>query len=140
MHACKVVSTPLEQNVKLSSVDETKEVNGTFNRQLVGSLNYLTTTRLDISYSINILSQLMAKPLESHWMTAKKVLCYLKGTINFGLMYTDNCDVELTGYSDSDWARDIDDKKSTLGYAFNIGSRVVSWSSKKQPTISLSST
>ena len=102
MQECKAASTPLDQNVKLSSVDETKEVNGTLYRQLVGSLNYLTTTRLDISYSVSILSQFMAKPLESHWIAAKKVLCYLKGTVNFGLMYADNCDVELTGYSDSD--------------------------------------
>ena len=55
-------------------------------------------------------------------------------------MYVDNCDVELTCYSDSDWDGDIDDKKSTSGYAFNIGSRVMSWSSKKQPTVSLSTT
>ena len=74
MHECKAVSTPLEQNVKLSSVDETKEVDGTLYRQLVGSLNYLTTTKLDISYSVSILSQFMAKPLESHWVAAKKVL------------------------------------------------------------------
>ena len=66
MYECKAVSTPLVQNVKLSSVDETKEVDGTLYRQLVGSLNYLTTTRPDISYSVNILSQYMAKPLESH--------------------------------------------------------------------------
>ena len=82
----------------------------------------------------------MAKPLESHWIAAKKVLSYLKGTVNYGLMYSDNCDVELTGYSDSDWARDIEDRKSTLGYAFNIQSEIVSWSSRKQPIVSLSST
>ena len=73
-------------------------------------------------------------------MAAKKVLRYLKGTINFGIMYTDNCDVELTGYSDSNWDENPDDRKSTSGYAFNIGIGVVSWSSKKQPTVSLSST
>ena len=55
-------------------------------------------------------------------------------------MYTDNCDIDLTGYSDSDWDGNPDDRKSTLEYAFNIGTGVVSWSSKKQPTISLSST
>ena len=80
MQECKAASTPLNQNVKLSSVDETKEVNGTLYRQLVGSLNYLTTTGPNISYSVNILSQFMAKPLESHWIAAKKVLRYLKGT------------------------------------------------------------
>ena len=139
MHECKEASTPLEQNVKLSSVDETKEVNGTLYRQLVGSLNYLTTTRPDISYSVNILSQFMAKPLKSHWIAAKKVIHYLKGTVNFGLMYADNCDVELTGYSNLDQVGDIDDRKSTSRYVFNIGSGVMSWSSKKQPTVSVSS-
>jgi hypothetical protein len=140
MNEFKVVSTPLEQNDKLSSVDETKEAKCTLYRQLVGSLNYLTTTIPDIAYSVSILSQFMTKPLESHWVDAKKVLRYLKGTVNFGIMYTDNCDVELVGYSDSYWARNPDDRKSTFRYAFNIGTGVMSWRSKKQPTVSLSST
>ena len=73
-------------------------------------------------------------------MTATKVLRYLKGTVNFDIMYTDDCDVEFTCYSDSDWDGNPDERKSTSGYAFNIGIGVVSWSRKKQPTISLSST
>ena len=140
MSGSKPVTTPLEQNVKLYSVDETKEVNGTLYQQLVERLNFLTTTRPNIAYSMSILSQFMPKPLESHWVAAKKVLRYLKGTVNFGIMYTDNCDVELTSYSNSDWDGNRDDRKSTSRYAFNIGTRVVSWSSKKQPTVSLSST
>jgi hypothetical protein len=68
------MSTPLEQNAKLYNDDGTKETNDTIYHQLVGSLNYLTTTRLDIAYSVNILSQFMAKPFESHWKVAKKVL------------------------------------------------------------------
>ena len=80
----------------------------------------------------------MAKPLEIHWIATKKVLRYLKGTVNFDIMYTNNCDVELTGYSDSNWAGNTDDRKSTSGYEFNIGIGIVSWSSKKQPTVSLS--
>ena len=82
----------------------------------------------------------MAKPNDSHWIAAKKVLRYLKGTMNFGLLYTNKFDVQLVGFSDSDWAGNLDDRRSTTGYAFNIGSGVVSWSSKKQPTVSLSST
>ena len=66
MSESKAVSTPLDQNAKLSSLDETRAADGILYRQLVGSLNYLTTTRLDIEYSISILSQFMAKPLESH--------------------------------------------------------------------------
>jgi hypothetical protein len=73
-------------------------------------------------------------------MQQRQVLRYLKGTLDYGIKYTDASDVELTGYSDSDWAGNPDDRRSTTGYVFGIGSRVVSWSSKKQPTISLSST
>ncbi|XP_059075101.1 secreted RxLR effector protein 161-like [Cryptomeria japonica] len=140
MQDCKAVSTPFQQNVKLSSDSDATDFNGTVYRQMVGSLNYLTTTRPDIAYSINILTQFMAKPLESHWKAAKRVLRYLQGTIDFGIVYTNHLNVELTGYSNSDWAGDPDDCKSTTGYAFSIGSGVVSWSNKKQSTISLSST
>ena len=103
------------------------------------SLNYLTTNRPDIAYAVNILSQFMAKSSESHWNATNKVLRYLKGTMIFGLLYTDKFDVQLVGFSDSGWARNIDDRRSTSSFAFNIGSRVMSWSSKKQPTVSLSS-
>ena len=82
--------------------DGSKEADGTLYRQLLGTLNYLTTTRPDISYSVSILSQLLAKPCETHWKAAKQVLRYLKGTINFVLLYTDAFDVQLVGYSDSD--------------------------------------
>jgi hypothetical protein len=82
----------------------------------------------------------MEKPLESHWNVAKKVLRYLKGTLHYGIKYTDKSDVELTSYSDSDWVGNLDDRRSTTRYEFGIGSRVVSWSSKNQPTLSLSST
>jgi hypothetical protein len=107
---------------------------------MVGSLNYLTTTRPDIAYFVSVLSQFMAKILEIHWNVAKGVLRYLKGTIDYGIKYTDSFDVEMTGYSDSDWASNLDDRRSTTGYAFGIGSKIVSWSSKKQPIVSLSST
>jgi hypothetical protein len=85
MNTCKPISTPLKQNVKLNNNDDSKEVDGTLYRQLVGSLNYLTTTR-HIAYSISILSQFMTKPHENHWKAAKRVLRYLKGTIDFGLL------------------------------------------------------
>jgi hypothetical protein len=88
---------------------------------MVGSLNYLTTTRPSISYSVSVLSQFMAKPHESHWNAAKEVLRYLKGTLDYGIKYTNASDVELTGYSDSDWAGNPDDRRSTTGYVFGIG-------------------
>jgi len=73
----------------------------------------------------------MTKRLENHWMVAKCVLTYRKGTINFRIKCNDSFDVELIGYSDLDWARSLDDKRFITGYAFNIGSGVISWSIKK---------
>ena len=69
----------------------------------MGSLNYFTTTRPKIAYLVSILSQFMDKPHENHWKAAKRVLQYLKGTIDFGIEYTNDFDVELTGFSDFDW-------------------------------------
>eukprot|EP00253_Pinus_taeda_P035128 PITA_35128 len=107
------IKIKLSQNAKLYNDGGSKEVNGTLYRQLVGSLNYLTTTRQDIAYSVSILSQFMAKPRESNWKVAKKVLRYLKGTLYFGILYTDEYDVELASFSDSDWVGNPDDRRST---------------------------
>ncbi len=77
------------------------------------------------------------KPSQTHWKAAKRVLRYLNGTISVGLVYQGDSDV--LGYSDSDWARDIKDRKSTSGYMlFQIANGPVSWKSKKQVTVSLS--
>ena len=109
MDQFKSSTVPMQQNVKLYCDDGSKEVNGTMYRHMVGSLNYLTTTRHDIAYSVSVLSQFMAKPMEIHWNAAKAVLRYLKGTLDYGIKYTDASDVELIGYSDSDWASNLDD-------------------------------
>ena len=94
MDQCKSSTVPMQQNVKLSCDDGSKEVNSTMYRQMVGSLNYLTTTRPDIAYYVSVLSQFMAKPQESHWNAAKEVLRYLKGTLDYGIKYTDASIVE----------------------------------------------
>jgi len=82
----------------------------------------------------------MDKLLESHWKVVKNILRYLKGTINFGIKYPNDFGVELEGYSNSDWVGNHDDKRSTSGYVFNLGSMIVAWSNKKQPIGFLSST
>jgi len=101
MDKFKVSYVPMHQNMKLYYDDGSKEVNGTMYRQMVGILNYPTTTRLDIAYLVSVLSHFM-EPLENHWNATKGVFRYLKGTIDYGIKYTDSFDVELTGYSDSD--------------------------------------
>nr|KYP46081.1 Retrovirus-related Pol polyprotein from transposon TNT 1-94 [Cajanus cajan] len=80
----------------------------------------------------------MEKPRDSHWQAAKRILRYIKGTLTEGIFYDKDIDVNLVGYTDSDWAGDIETRKSTPGYAFNLGSGTVSWSSKKQQVVALS--
>ena len=110
MDQCKAATLPLQQNIKLQNNDGSKEIDATMYRQLVGSLIYLTTTRSDLAFAVSVLSQFMSKPLENHWVAAKGVLRYLQGTLDFGIKYTDSFDVRLTGFSDSDWVENLDDR------------------------------
>ena len=82
----------------------------------------------------------MSNPSKAHFATAKRILRYVKGTKDFGILYKANRDFNLTGYTDSDWAGSTDDRKSTSGYVFLLGNKAISWASKKQTTIALSST
>ena len=131
MEQCKTAAVPLQWNTKLQNDDGSKEVDATLYIQPVGNLIYLTTTRLDLAFTDSVLSQFMSKPLKTHWVAAKGVLRYLQGTLDFGIKYTDLFDVRLTSFSDLDWTGNLDDRQSIIGYAFNIGSRVIAWSNKK---------
>ena len=138
MQDCKPISTPAEGGIRLS-FDSTREpVNPTLFKSLVGSLRYLTFTRPDIMYAVGVVSRYMEKPKQDHFIAAKRILRYIKGTLNHGLWYKYSEDAKLIGYSDSDYGGDWDDGKSTSGYAFHVGSAVFSWSSKKQQTVALS--
>lgn len=108
-------------------------------RQLIGSLIYLTNTRPDLSYAISILSRFMQEPRYNHWNAAKRVLRYIQGTKDFGLLYTKTKIFILGGYSDVNFVGSIDDRASTSGYLMNMGSATVSWSCKKQATVATSS-
>eukprot|EP00253_Pinus_taeda_P033087 PITA_33087 len=123
---CSRLTTPMEQNLKFTSIEGKEFEDATKYRQLVGSINYLTTTRLDISFSVGILSRFMQKPCEGHWSAAKRVLRYLKETQDFGIKYTQVDNFKLIGYSDSDFDGDKENGVSTLGYAMSLGLGVVS--------------
>lgn len=138
MFSCKSVASPLVLNCKLSKDDGEKLVDPTPYRSIVGSLLYLTITRPDLAYSASFLSRFMNAPSTSHVGAAKRVLRYLKGSINFGIMFERNKDVKLEGYADSDWAGSIDDMKSTSGYVFSLGSGIFCWNSKKQSVVAQS--
>jgi hypothetical protein len=132
MVECNLVSTPMEQNLKLTSKYGNEFEDATKYRQLVGSLIYLTTTRPGISFVVGILSRLMQNPCEGHWSATKRVLKYFKGTQDFGLKYNKVYDLNLIRYSDSDFDGDKENGVSTSGYLMSLGSTTVSWRSRKQ--------
>ena len=143
MENCRPISTPLEPGkhfFKLSDDDEAFD-KGIY-QQAIGCLTYLSTvTRPDIAAAVGILSRFMASPTKDHWIAIKRILRYLKGTLNYGLKFSeDKDDIQVIGFADADWAGDINSRCSTSGYVFQIGNCTVSWSSKKQATIAKSST
>ena len=92
---------------------------------------YLISTRPNITCATSYISKFMEYPKDSHWKVGKRILRYIAGTTTYGLWYTASPDSMLTGYTDSDYAGSIDDRKSTLGYAFLFGKNLISWASKK---------
>eukprot|EP00253_Pinus_taeda_P021232 PITA_21232 len=136
---CKSVSTPMELNFKKLSGSAAWPIlaNPTEYRQLIGALMFLVNTRPDICFAVNTLSQQMVEPHHFHWVGAKNLLRYLLGTINHGLRYTAGS-VILRGYTDADWAGSVVDRKSTSGCCFNLGSTSISWMSRKQKSVALS--
>ncbi|XP_020266632.1 uncharacterized protein LOC109842134 [Asparagus officinalis] len=139
MNECNPVNTPVAIGMKLSREEDGHFVDSTLFKSLVGSLRYLTITRPDITYGVGLVSRYMETPNESHWLAAKRILRYIKGTLNLGLFYAYDENAQLVGYSDSDWGGDQDERKSTTGYVFYLGSTAFSWTSKKQGVVALSS-
>eukprot|EP00253_Pinus_taeda_P030966 PITA_30966 len=139
MEDCKPAPSPFQSGVKLSVSCTSPEVDATLYRQLVGKLLYLTHTRPDISFAVGLVACFLQNPRESHWKAAKRILRYVRGTIQFGIHYSAKATPLLVGFTDSDWACDPDDRKSTAGYVFTLGSGPITWACKKQAAISLSS-
>ncbi|XP_071714945.1 uncharacterized mitochondrial protein AtMg00810-like [Rutidosis leptorrhynchoides] len=140
MGESKPMTTPMEPNLKMKK-DQGKELKDVkLFRQMVGSLIYLTITRPEIAYSVDIVSQFMQCPTNVHLDAAKRIIRYVKGSIGHGLWYKKCDNVLLNGFVDPDWMGDANDRHSTSGYCFNIGSAVISWCSKKQDVVALSST
>jgi len=141
MENCKPVSTPMDGNAKLKRSEPSDEVFERYPYQnLIGSLMYLAvSTRPDIAYDVSSLSQLHTNYTTEHWIAAKRVLRYLKGTPDYGLTF-EKTGKDLVGYVDADWAGCPDDRRSYTGYTFIFGNGPVSWESRKQRTVALSST
>ncbi|XP_050896111.1 secreted RxLR effector protein 161 [Lathyrus oleraceus] len=137
IESCKLMLTPVEERLKLERESGGDLVNSTNFRRLVGSLGYLTATRLDIVYGVRLISKFMNSPRKSHWKAAKRILRYAKGIIDEGIFYFSSSKLELVGYTDSDWAGETETRKSTSGYVFHLGDGIFSWCSKKQQVVSL---
>jgi hypothetical protein len=144
MQDCKPRSTPCEPKPESADLGNEPIEPRKF-REAVGSLVYaMTCTRPDLCWIVTKLSQYLTKPLSMHWVMVKHVLRYLKGTLDFELCYR-KCETEgglrLIGYSDADWASSVEDRRSTTGYCFalNEAGPLVSWKSRKQQTVALSS-
>jgi transposase InsO family protein len=142
MADCNPTQAPMEARLKLSKKSSSPPVNHTTYRSIVGSLRYLTNTRPDLAYSVGIVSRYMESPKFEHMAAVKQILRYVKGTLGMGYYYERKKAGEklcLVGYSDSDMAGDVDDRKSTTGFVFFLGSNLISWTSRKQMVVALSS-
>lgn len=143
MAECKPIGTPMEVNFTIKGVSKTDLTYERKCRSLIGSLMYATIgTRREhktLAQSVYYLSRFQSVPNEDLWKALKRILRYIKGTINYKLEYTNKNDSSIIGCADADWVRD-NDRKSTSGYSFKIYDNTVTWRSKKQATIALSTT
>ncbi|XP_022932931.1 uncharacterized protein LOC111439548 [Cucurbita moschata] len=136
----RTFGTPSKLGLKLHRDIEGREVDNRYFKQIVGSLIYLTSTRPDIMYAVSMISRYMEHPTEKHHNAARRILRYVRGTFDLGVFYKKEDDLKMVGYTDSDYAGDIDDRKSTSGSIFMMSSGAICWSSKKQPAVTLSTT
>ena len=109
-------------------------------KKIVGSFIYLTITRPDLSYTVGLESQFMQLLRKPHLDAVRCTLRYVRSTLDYALFYAANVPLLLYGYTDADWAGSIADRRSTSGFIFSFGSVAITWCSKKQPMVALSST
>nr|GEX59823.1 uncharacterized mitochondrial protein AtMg00810-like [Tanacetum cinerariifolium] len=128
------------ENKKLDKDQQGKPVDTILYHGMIGSLMYLTASTPDLIYDVYLCARYEAKPTEKHLQAVKRIFQYLKGTINMGLWYSKDTDMSLTAYADADHTGCQDTRRSTSGSAQFLGDKLVSWSSKKQKSIAISST
>nr|GEZ56567.1 retrovirus-related Pol polyprotein from transposon TNT 1-94 [Tanacetum cinerariifolium] len=138
MESCDPVGTPMEIKDKLDLDHNRTPVDETKYRSMIGALMYLTSSRPNIVHATCLCARYQVKPTEKHLKEVKKIFRYLQGTVNKGLWYTKDSGFELTGFSDADYAGCKDTFKSTSDGAQFLGEKLVSWSSKKQDCMTLS--
>ena len=135
---CKKAATPMSTSTRLDSDSNGQKVNEKLYRSLIGSLLYLTASRPDILFSVCLCARFQSAPTETHLLAVKRIFKYLINTSNLGIWYPKNQTFDLIGYSDADYAGCKIDRKSTSGTCQFLGDKLVSWSSKKQNSVALS--
>jgi histone deacetylase 1/2 len=139
---CKALATPLSASEKLSKYEGNllSPSDSTRYRSVVGALQYLTLTRPDLAFSVNKVCQFLHSPTTVHWSAVKRILRYIMHTLDVGLRIKKSNSRFVSAFSDADWAGSVDDRRSTGGFAIYFGSNLISWSARKQATVSRSST
>ena len=130
--------TPAATHLKLSKDENGVVVDQSMYRSMIESLLYLTASRPDITFVVGVCARYQAKPKMSYLTQVKRISKYINGTSDYGIMYSHSTNSKLIGYYDADWAGSADDRKSTSGGCFFLGNNLVSWFSKKQNYVSLS--
>ncbi|TYJ96981.1 putative mitochondrial protein [Cucumis melo var. makuwa] len=123
--------TPAAIHLKMTKDTNGEKVDTNLYRSIIGSLLYLTASRLDIAFVVGVCARYQADPHTSHLHSAKRILKYISGTFNYGIWYTYDTTGTLVGYCDADWVGWTDDRKSTSGGCFFLGNNVAAWFSKK---------
>jgi hypothetical protein len=128
MDNCKPISTPMSATEKLSKHQGTilNEEEQFRYRSVVGGLQYLTLTRPDLSFVVNKVCQFIQNPTDAHWSAVKRILRYIKGTLDHGLQIQRSTSTMILGFSDADWVGCPDDRRSTSGFAVFLGGNLVS--------------
>jgi hypothetical protein len=138
MLSCNPITTPVDTRSKFSATDGARFSDPSLYRSLAGALQYLTLTRPDLTYAVQQVCLFMHDPRDSHFQLIKRILRYVRGTSHYGLQLHKHSSLDLIAYSDADWAGCPDTRKSTSGFCIFLGNNLVSWSSRRQPTVSRS--
>lgn len=136
---CKPADTPIVQNHRLREYSDQMPINKERYQRLVGKLIYLSHTRPDIAYVVSVVSQFMHAPSEDHMDCVMRIIRYLKGAPGRGLQFQKSGHLKIEGFTDADWAESVLDRRSTSGYFTFVGWNLVTWRSKKQKVVALSS-
>ena len=131
----KTMKTPMTSSIKLDKDEKGKSIDLTMYRCMIGSFLYMIDNRLNIMYSVCLYARFQSYPRESHFSVVKRILKYLKGTMDIGLLYPKSDNFELIGFSDAHFASCKVERKNTSDTCHFLGHSLVSWHSKKQNSV-----